>query len=220
MLGVPRWPLEVWHDQGTHADDRDYATLCLTPAFPEERETRTIRDGYALDRIIEVAQTDGPESPAMARVVDELLDDPRYAGLDTLYSWLAPVYGGTDRQLEVIEHGLRTCPRKHHLLQLAGAAMLERRRSADALYYWAHSVTNAESAGDGQDASAYDYLIVVAQVIGKRSAAKRFRARADLADGPPVSLDDHATGLVEFAFRKPTKPMKDVIKALARQIPT
>lgn len=218
--GVPRWPLEILHDEATRPDDGAYTTLCLTPAFPEEPETRTIVDGYALDRIIEVAQTDGPESSAMARLVEELLADPRYQHLDTLYSWLAPVYRGTDRQLEVIEGGLRTCPRKHDLLQLAGAAMLERRRRADALYYWAHSVTNAESIGDGQDSSAYDYLIVVARVIGERSAAKAFRARADLADHPPTSLDEDTTRLVENAFRKPTRPMKDVITTLAHRIPT
>lgn len=214
--GIPRWPLEAWQRHDLNADGPEYVTLCLTPAFPEERETRTLRDGYALSRIMEVARTDGLTSPAMARVVGELLADPRYAALDVLYSWLAPVYRGTDRQLEAIEHGLRTCPRKYRLLDLAGTAMLQRGRGADALYYWAHSVTNAESIGEGEGATAYDFLIVVAHVVGQRAAAKTFRARADQADHPQTILDDEYTGLVETAFRKPPKAMKTVVQTLAR----
>jgi hypothetical protein len=218
--GVARWPLDAWRRHDLNADGPEYVSLCLTPAFPEERETRTLHDGDAFSRIIEVAQTDGPRSAAMAGVVGELLADPRYAALDGLYTWLAPVYGRTDRQLEVIEQGLRTCPRKYRLLDLAGTAMLQRGRSADALYYWAHSVTNAESIGDGEDATAYDFLIVVAHVIGRRAAAKTFRARADQADHPQTSLDDEYTDLVKTAFRKPTKAMKNVVQTLADRIPS
>lgn len=218
--GIPRWPLEAWQRHDLHADGSEYVTLCLTPTFPEERETRTLRDGDALSRIIEVAKTDGSTSTAMARLVDELLADPRYAALDGLYSWLAPVYHGADRQLEVIEQGLRTCPRKYRLLDLAGTAMLQRDRGADALYYWAHSVSNAESIGEGEDASAYDFLIVAAHVIGQRAAAKTFMARADQTDQPQTVLDDEYTDLVETAFRKPTKAMKTVVQTLARRIPT
>lgn len=218
--GIPIWPLEAWQCDDLDADGPEYVALCLIPAFPEEPETRTLRDGHALNRIIEVAQTDGLKSPAVARVVNELLADPRYAALDSLYSWLAPVYEGTDRQLEVIEQGLRACPRKYNLLELAGTAMLQRGQSADALYYWAHSVANAESIGEGQDASAYDFLIAVAHVTRQRTAAKTFRARADQADHPQTSLDEEYTDLVETAFRKPTKATKTVIQTLARQTPT
>lgn len=216
--GIPRWPLETWRG-GLSADVPGYTTLCLTPAFPEEPETRNLRDGDALNRIIEVARTDGSTSPAMAAVVEDLLADPRYAALDSLYSWLAPVYRGTDRQLEVIEQGLRTCPRKYWLLDLAGTAMLQRGRGAEALYYWAHSVTNAESVGEGREASAYDFLIVTAHVLGERTATKAFRARADQADHPQTVLDEEYTALVERAFRKGTKAMKAVVQTLAQRVP-
>lgn len=216
--GIPRWPLEAWHRHDLHADGPEYVAACLTPAFTEEPETRVLHDGYALNRIIEVAKAEGSKSPAMARVVTELLADPRYAALDVLYSWLAPVYRGTDRQLEVIEQGLRTCPRKYSLLDLAGTAMLERGRSADALYYWAHAVTNAESVGAGPEASAYDFLIVVAHTTGRRTASEVFRARTDQAGHPQTILDDDTTYLVEKVFRKPTKAMKQVLDTLARRI--
>ena len=216
--GSPRWPLEAWERGDLTADAPGYASLCLTPAFPEEPDPRTLRDGDALSRIIEVAQTEGSTSPAMGRLVEELLADPRYAALDGLYSWLAPVYEGTDRQFEVLDHGLRTCPRKFNLLDYAGTAMLRRGRGADALYYWAHSVTNAESVGEGADATAYDFLIVVAQVIGRRAAARRFLARTDQADHPQTVLDDEYTDLVESAFRRPPKAMKVVVETLAGRI--
>lgn len=217
--GVPRWPLDAWQRRDLDADGPEYVPLCLTPAFPEERETRTLRDGDALSRIIEVANTDGSRSAAMARVVGELLADPRYAALDGLYTWLAPVYEGTDRQLEVIGEGLRTCRRRYRLLDLAGTAMLQRGQGADALYYWAHSAANAESLGNGEEATAYDFLIVVAHVIGQRTAAKTFRARTDQADQPQTVLDEEYTDLVETAFRKPTKAMKTVVRTLASRIP-
>ncbi|ASR35418.1 hypothetical protein BAY61_10875 [Prauserella marina] len=216
--GSPRWPLEVWQRDDPRADGPDYVGLCLSPAFREEPEARSLRDGDGMGRIIEVAKTGGMETPAMARVVEELLADPRYAALDTLYSWLAPVYRDTDRQLEVIEHGLRTCPRKYKLLELAGTAMLQRERGAAALYYWAQSVVNAESLGEGPDASAYDFLIVVAHVAGQRGAVKAFRARTGEADHPEIVLDEEYTELVETAFRKPSKETKAVIQALAARI--
>ncbi|MEU3270751.1 hypothetical protein ABZ639_07875 [Saccharomonospora sp. NPDC006951] len=216
--GSPRWPLEVWQRDDLRAEGPGYAGLCLTPAFREEPEARSLRDGDGMGRIIDVAKTEGMDSPAMARVVDELLAEPRYAALDTLYSWLAPVHRGTDRQLEVIEHGLRTCPRKYKLLELAGTAMLQRGRSAAALYYWAQSVVNAESIGEGPDASAYDFLIVVAHLAGQRGAVKAFRARTGEADHPEIVLDDEYTELVETAFRKPAKEMKAAIQALAGRI--
>ncbi|WP_433015047.1 hypothetical protein [Kribbella sp. CA-294648] len=198
--------------------DPEYAALCLTPAFPEEPEPRTIEDGYALNRIVEIAGTSGTESPAMARLVEELLADPRYVDLDVLYAWLAGAYPGTDRELEVIEDGLRRCSRKHSLLDLAGAAMLERGHGADALYYWSQSVMNAESVGEGPGASAYDYLVVVAEVIGQHTAARAFRARAD-QDGPlQTVLDDVHTMLVEATFDKFTAPMTTVVQTLADQI--
>ncbi|MFF5986553.1 hypothetical protein [Prauserella flavalba] len=216
--GIPRWPLETWRG-GLPSDGPGYLALCLTPAFPEEPEPRNLRDGEALDRIIEVARTDGSTSPAMAAVVEDLLAEPRYAALDSLYTWLAPVYRGTDRQLEVIGQGLRTCPRKYWLLDLAGIAMLQRGRGAEALYYWAHSVSNAESVGDGRKASAYDFLIVTAHVLGERGATKKFRARADQADHPQTVLDDEYTALVQRAFRKGTKAMRTVVQSLAQRIP-
>lgn len=218
--GTPRWPVEAWERGDLLADGPEYVASCLAPAFHEEPETRTIRDGHALNRIVAVAKTDGSRSPAMANVVNELLAEPRYAALDSLYSWLAGVYTGTDRQLEVIEQGLRTCLRKYCLLDLAGTAMLQRERGAEALYYWAHSVVNAESIGEGRDATAYDFLIVVAHEARQRDAAKRFRARADQADSPQTILDEEYTDLVKKAFRKPTKAMKTVLQELAHRIPS
>ncbi|PXY23000.1 hypothetical protein BAY60_23730 [Prauserella muralis] len=217
--GVPVWPLEAWHGNGLRADDARYVALCLTPAFPEEQETRELRDGDAWDRILGAAKARGSRSAAMARTVTELLADPRYTAFDVLYSWLAPAHEGTDRQLEVIDEGLRACPRKYYLLDLAGTAMLRRGRAAEALYYWAHSVTNAESVGEGEDARAYDYLTVVAGVVGRRDAAKAFHARANLADAPEIVLDDEYTQLVHKAFRKPAPAMRPVIETLAQQVP-
>lgn len=198
--------------------DPEYVALCLTPAFREEPELRTIEDGYALNRIVEVAGTNGSESPVMARLVEELLADPRYADLDVLYTWLAEAYSGTDHQLEVIEDGLRRCSRKYNLLDLAGTAMVQRGHGADALFYWSQSATNAESIGEGPGASAYDYLVVVAEVIGQHTAARAFRARAD-QDGPlQTVLDDVHTMLVEATFDKFTAPMTTVVQTLADQI--
>lgn len=216
--GVPRWPLDAWRGRALNADDPEYVALCLTPAFPEEPEMRSLRDGDGLTRIMAVAKTDGVGTPAMARLVNELLVDSPYANLDVLYSWLAPVYEGTNRELEVIGQGLRTCPRKYRVLDLAGSAMLRRGRGADAFYYWAQAVTNAESLGEGPEARAYDFLIVVAQVIGQRGAAETFAARTGEDDWPQVSLDDEYTGRVEKAFRKPTKAVKTVIQTLAERI--
>lgn len=216
--GTPRWPLELWRRPDLRADDPEYVAACLTPTFPEEPETRVLNDGYALNRIIEVAKFDGSTSPEMAEEVTELLADPRYTDLDALYSWLVPVYRGTKRELELIGQGLRSCPRKYALLDLAGTAMLRRGRSAEALYYWAHAVANAESVGKGPQASAYTFLIAVANTTGRRNAAKVFRARANQDDRPEMVLDDEHTYLVEKVFRQPTKAMRRVLDTLAQRI--
>jgi hypothetical protein len=43
--------------------DPEYGALCLTRAFPEEPELRTIEDGHASNRIIDVASTSGSATP-------------------------------------------------------------------------------------------------------------------------------------------------------------
>lgn len=207
--GVPRWPLEAWRRQDLDPDSPEYAAVCLTPAFPEHDEPRMLDDA-TLRRIVAVRS-----AAEMDRLAGELSADERYAGLDTVYGWLVRAYVGTDRELEVIEEGLRGCPRKYGVLDLAGTAMLRRGRAADALYYWAQSVTNAESVGEADDATAYDFLIVAARAMAEPAAVLAFGVRAETQY---IALDDEHTDLVSRLFRRPTEPMRVVVRGLAERV--
>lgn len=119
--------------------------------------------------------------------------------------------------MEVLAEGLRGCPRKYFLLNTAASAMLKRGRGADALYYLAHSVRNAESVG--KYSYAYDALAVVARTLGRRKAANYFASRENLAM-PPTEVDSETAALINEVFRTSTKPMLTVIEALTKPVAT
>jgi len=210
--GVPLWPAELSRAAGVDASSAEYAELCLTPAFPEKPESRDIQDGYAFPRIIEAQSSYGLRSTQLGQVVSELLADPRYADHDSLYGWLAIANQDTRHEFEVLAEGLRVCPRKFLLLDRTGSAMLKRGRGADALYYWAHAVRNAEALGNYS--YAYNALVVVARTFGQRKAANHFASREN-PSMPPTEVDSQTANLITEVFRSRTKSMARVVEALA-----
>lgn len=210
--GVPLWPAELSRAAGVDASSAEYAELCLTPAFPEKPELRDIQDGDAFTRIIQAQSNYGLRSTQLGQVVNELLADPRYVDMDSLYGWLAIVNQDTRNELEVLAEGLRVCPRKYMILDRTGSAMLKRGRGADALYYWAHAVRNAESLGNYS--YAYNALVVVARAFGQRRAANHFASREN-PSMPPTEVDSQTATLITAVFRTRTKPMGSVVEALA-----
>jgi hypothetical protein len=167
-----------------------------------------------LDELLTAA---GSGSQQLRETAERLLSKREYAGLDSVYSWLARSFEhDITAQLDLLQEGLSRCPRRCALLNLVACSMLELRRGAEALYYWAQAAGNAERTDAGEQFDSYVHLAEVARSLGDPDASAAFTRRFDR---PEVQLRPTVAVTVNEVFlQQRTEPMREVVRVLAHRI--
>lgn len=207
-------PIDLRQRLPVSADSPDYVELCLTPAFPERPETRSLRAMGGLDELLTAARSG---SRQIRMTAERLLAKREYAGFDIVYSWLAYSFEhDITAQLDLLQEGLDRCPRRCILLNWVACSMLDLRRGAEALYYWAQAAGNAERIGAGEQFNSYQHLAEVAGSLGDPDASAAFTRRFD---SPHIQLKPNVVVTVNEVFlQQRTEPMREVVRVLAHRI--